>query len=32
MRVKFLEHVYGIVCELRLMYGKEIRGLDKGWI
>jgi hypothetical protein len=27
MRVKILENVYEIVCESRLMYGAEIRGL-----
>jgi hypothetical protein len=29
MKMKILENVYEMVCELRLMYGKEIWGL--GW-
>jgi hypothetical protein len=31
MRVQLLENVYEMVCQSRLMYGAEIRGLDEGW-
>jgi hypothetical protein len=31
MGVKLLEIVYEMVCESRMMYGVEIRGIEEGW-
>jgi hypothetical protein len=31
MGVKFLENVYEMVCESRMIYGVEKRGVEEGW-
>jgi hypothetical protein len=31
VRIQLLEDVYEMVCELRMMYGAEVWGLDEGW-
>jgi hypothetical protein len=31
MRIQLLENVYELVCESRMIYGAEIRGLDEEW-